>query len=323
MARRAAPARSAPTPWRRPARSTRTAFAALPDGRRARRSSRPTTQTERRPRTTWPPTGPRRSADAAADRRSAAAPTHRRAGAVRRRRPPAGSLPFLAYVAIFLLVPTLVGASSARSPATTAASRSTNVGALVRRRTSWPRFGRSIAAVRGHRGRSARCSARCWRTRWSPPGRDGLLRRVVTAASGVLAQFGGVTLAFAFLATIGFTGVRHVFLRTTSASNLRERRLAVRAAGPDPGLHLLPDPADGDRLPARARRHPAAVAGGGREPRRHDLAVLAPGGRAAARPGVPRLARCCCSPTPSPRTRPRPPWSARAARSCRCRSAAR
>lgn len=31
----------------------------------------------------------------------------------------------------------------------------------------------------------------------------GVLRRTVTSASGVLAQFGGVTLAFAFLATIG------------------------------------------------------------------------------------------------------------------------
>jgi putative spermidine/putrescine transport system permease protein len=32
-------------------------------------------------------------------------------------------------------------------------------------------------------------------------------RRVVTAVSGVLAQFGGVPLAFAFVATIGFSGV--------------------------------------------------------------------------------------------------------------------
>ncbi len=34
-----------------------------------------------------------------------------------------------------------------------------------------------------------------------------LLRRVVTAVSGVLAQFGGVPLAFAFIATLGFSGV--------------------------------------------------------------------------------------------------------------------
>lgn len=42
---------------------------------------------------------------------------------------------------------------------------------------------------------------------------DGLLRRVVVSAAGVLAQFGGVTLAFAFLATVGFEGLITVFLR--------------------------------------------------------------------------------------------------------------
>jgi putative spermidine/putrescine transport system permease protein len=42
---------------------------------------------------------------------------------------------------------------------------------------------------------------------------DSLLRRTVTAASGVLAQFGGVTLAFAFLATVGFEGLVTVWLR--------------------------------------------------------------------------------------------------------------
>lgn len=45
--------------------------------------------------------------------------------------------------------------------------------------------------------------------------RDGLLRRAVTAASGVLAQFGGVTLAFAFLATVGLQGVVTLFLKDT------------------------------------------------------------------------------------------------------------
>ncbi len=42
---------------------------------------------------------------------------------------------------------------------------------------------------------------------------DGTLRRVVTSAAGVLAQFGGVTLAFAFLATVGAQGLVTVFLR--------------------------------------------------------------------------------------------------------------
>jgi len=39
----------------------------------------------------------------------------------------------------------------------------------------------------------------------------GLLRRVTLAGSGVLAQFGGVMLAFAFLATFGFNGMVTIF----------------------------------------------------------------------------------------------------------------
>lgn len=42
--------------------------------------------------------------------------------------------------------------------------------------------------------------------------RDGALRRVILAASGVFAQFGGVMLAFAFLATFGFNGMLTVYL---------------------------------------------------------------------------------------------------------------
>jgi putative spermidine/putrescine transport system permease protein len=41
----------------------------------------------------------------------------------------------------------------------------------------------------------------------------GVLRRIVTSASGVLAQFGGVTLAFAFIATIGNVGFVTIFLQ--------------------------------------------------------------------------------------------------------------
>jgi len=41
----------------------------------------------------------------------------------------------------------------------------------------------------------------------------GILRRAVTSASGVLAQFGGVTLAFAFIATLGTIGFVTQFLK--------------------------------------------------------------------------------------------------------------
>jgi putative spermidine/putrescine transport system permease protein len=42
---------------------------------------------------------------------------------------------------------------------------------------------------------------------------DGIMRRVVTALCGVLSQFGGVTLAFAFIATIGTEGFIVIWLR--------------------------------------------------------------------------------------------------------------
>jgi putative spermidine/putrescine transport system permease protein len=42
-----------------------------------------------------------------------------------------------------------------------------------------------------------------------------LVRRTVTAAAGVLAQFGGLSLAFAFIATLGFSGVLTEAMRST------------------------------------------------------------------------------------------------------------
>ncbi len=45
-------------------------------------------------------------------------------------------------------------------------------------------------------------------------------RRVVTAISGVLAQFGGVPLAFAFIATLGFSGVVTQAVENTTGFNL-------------------------------------------------------------------------------------------------------
>ena len=47
----------------------------------------------------------------------------------------------------------------------------------------------------------------------SPP--TSLFRRAVTSVCSVLAQFGGVTLAFAFIATLGFSGVITEMLRST------------------------------------------------------------------------------------------------------------
>lgn len=120
-----------------------------------------------------------------------------------------GTVPFFAYVAVFLVVPTLVvviGAFAGDGGFTWS-----NVTALGDAYIL-AAFGRSIllsavtavvGAVLGALLAYALVTAR--------PG--GLLRRTVTAASGVLAQFGGVTLAFAFIATLGLSGFVTVFLR--------------------------------------------------------------------------------------------------------------
>ena len=121
-----------------------------------------------------------------------------------------GTVPFFAYVTVFLIIPTLVvvlGAFAGDGGGVTLANvRALTSGYIV------DAFGRSIllslisaliGAVLGALLAYALVTAR--------PG--GLLRRVVTAASGVLAQFGGVTLAFAFLATIGLSGFVTVWLR--------------------------------------------------------------------------------------------------------------
>lgn len=119
-------------------------------------------------------------------------------------------LPFLAYVGVFLLWPTLtvIGGSFSdgaggltldnvtgivRSPYREAFVRSIELSAITA----------AVGAVLG--------ALLAWAVVSGRP--DGVLRRAVTAAAGVLAQFGGVTLAFAFLATVGFEGLVTVFLR--------------------------------------------------------------------------------------------------------------
>lgn len=49
---------------------------------------------------------------------------------------------------------------------------------------------------------------------------DGAVRSSIDAAAGVLAQFGGVMLAFAFIATIGIQGVLTLFLQDTFGINI-------------------------------------------------------------------------------------------------------
>ena len=120
-----------------------------------------------------------------------------------------GTVPFFAYVTVFLAIPTLVvviGAFAGDGGFTLDNVTALGEGYVL------DAFGRSIllSAITAILG-AAFGAVLAYALATARPG--GLLRRVVTAASGVLAQFGGVTLAFAFLATIGLSGFVTVFLR--------------------------------------------------------------------------------------------------------------
>jgi len=123
-----------------------------------------------------------------------------------------GAVPFLAYVAVFLLYPTLTvigGAfSDGRGGVTMANVRAASGGAFrdaFLRSIELSLITAVVGAVFG--------ALLAWAVLGGRP--EGLLRRVVVSAAGVLAQFGGVTLAFAFIATLGFEGLVTVFLKNS------------------------------------------------------------------------------------------------------------
>lgn len=121
-----------------------------------------------------------------------------------------GAVPFLAFVGVFLIIPTLVvaiGAFGGDNGRPTLA----NLAALTQGYVV-DAFVRSIvlSAVTAVLG-AVLGALLAYALVTAAPG--GLLRRAVTSACGVLAQFGGVTLAFAFIATVGLSGFVTVFLR--------------------------------------------------------------------------------------------------------------
>ena len=122
----------------------------------------------------------------------------------------AGVLPFLAFVGVFLVYPTLVvvGGSFVDDDGRLTLANLRAVAGSPYLEAFWRSVQLSaVTAVLG----AVLGALLAWAVASGRP--DGLLRRVVTAASGVLAQFGGVTLAFAFLATVGFEGLVTVWLR--------------------------------------------------------------------------------------------------------------
>ncbi|MBF4574043.1 ABC transporter permease subunit [Herbiconiux sp. VKM Ac-1786] len=121
-----------------------------------------------------------------------------------------GLVPFTAYVLLFLALPTViaVGTGFFDGDGAFTLDNITALGDPVLLAT----FGNSLwlsalTAVIG----ALVGALFCYALIGAKP--TGILRSVVDAASGVLAQFGGVMLAFAFVATIGIQGMITVLLR--------------------------------------------------------------------------------------------------------------
>jgi len=143
-----------------------------------------------------------------------------------------GVVPFFAYTTIFLLVPTLIVVVGAFLDGKARPTLG-NLSALGQPQIM-SAFMRSVllsvvtailGAVFGALLAYAVSTAR----------EGGLLRRMMTSLCGVLAQFGGVTLAFAFVATVGFQGFLTLWLQN----------IGIDLAGstwlfePDKGLMLV------------------------------------------------------------------------------------
>jgi len=120
-----------------------------------------------------------------------------------------GALPFFAYVGLFLLLPTtivvagsFVGPDGFTLSNLTAMNKPFIIGAFVNS-VVLSAASAVIGAVLG--------AILAYAVVTGNP--NGVLRRLVVSACGVLAQFGGVTLAFAFIATIAQAGFLYLWLQ--------------------------------------------------------------------------------------------------------------
>ncbi|MDY7541139.1 MULTISPECIES: ABC transporter permease [unclassified Cryobacterium] len=123
-----------------------------------------------------------------------------------------GLLPFAVYVLLFLALPTLIAVGtgffdkSGRFTLATIAALGNPVVLNAFGNSLWLS---ALTAVLG----AVLGAIACYGLLGARP--DGALRTVVDSLSGVLAQFGGVMLAFAFIATIGIQGMVTLILRDT------------------------------------------------------------------------------------------------------------
>ena len=227
-----------------------------------------------------------------------------RGSAGRRLRDALPLLPFLALVTIFLIVPTVTVIVSAvyvdgvfsldRIAALFSGTALSALWKSVLLSGSTAIIGAVLGAVLA------------WLIVSSPP--TSVVRRAVISLCSVLAQFGGVALAFAFLATIGLNGVLTLWVQQDFGWNLAGSGWLYSLTGlivvytyfQIPLMVIVFVPAlEG----LREQWREAAVSLGA-----STLAVLAEVAVPLSDTGVPRLGSCCCSPTRLRPTRPPPRW---------------
>ncbi len=132
-----------------------------------------------------------------------------RNGTARRLRDGLPLVPFLAFLVIFLVIPTvtvLVGAVRNDSGFTLDKLRTLGSDAALSALWKSVLLSGSTAVIGALFG-----ALLAYLVLASPP--TSLFRRAVTSVCSVLAQFGGVALAFAFIATISYSGVLTVWMR--------------------------------------------------------------------------------------------------------------
>ncbi|MDD7542223.1 MAG: ABC transporter permease subunit [Mobiluncus porci] len=142
------------------------------------------------------------------------------------------TVPFFLYVAVFLLTPTLIVVIGAFTSATGGFTLM-NLSKLGEPNTL-SSLGTSVfvsvaSALIGSIVGALACYALVSRS-----SQTGLVRRLINAVSSVLAQFGGVMLAFAFIATIGINGIGTQLLFAATGYQLDPNWLASL-----PGLVLI------------------------------------------------------------------------------------
>ncbi len=115
-----------------------------------------------------------------------------------------GTVPFLAYVGVFLLWPTgIVVVDSLKNPS--GAWQLSNITELANPLVRGYFIGSFKLCLLSSVAGAVLGAILAYAVASGNP--DGVVRRLYLAASGVLAQFGGVTLAFAFLVLIGPVGL--------------------------------------------------------------------------------------------------------------------